>query len=412
MSRERETQVSNETVAATPRRSGLAIGVCFLIAALEGYDIQAFGVAAPKFVPQLGLDPAQMGWAGSAAMIGLVAAAFVGGLLADKLGRKPVLIASVLIFGVGSIWTSLIHDYNSLLAARFVTGVGFGGALPNLIAMAAELSSPARRGATTSAMFCGMPAGGTAVALFAKLAGANLEWRSIFMAGGVLPLIIVPVIIYLLPETRPPQEAASERRVVKGLFDERRAAPTLLLWVANFLTLVVLYLLLNWLPTLVVAKGYGPADGASASLVFNGMGIAGALTLGFIVDRVGYRWSLLVTYLALAASLAAMAAAAQISALLAMAAAAGFLVHGGLYSLYGVPPRLYSKQFRATGAGAAVGVGRFGSIVGPLLAGQLRSAGWSASHVFGALLPVIVVAGASVLALTFLARLSDDGRSS
>ena len=397
--------------AATARRggTGLAIGICFLVAALEGYDIQAFGVAAPHFVPELGINPAQQGMAGSIAMVGLVAAAFLGGWLADRLGRKPVLVGSVLIFGLGSIWTSLVHGYDPLLAARFVTGLGFGAALPNLIAMAAELSSPARRGATTSAMFCGMPAGGTAVALFAKAAGASVDWRMIFLAGGVLPLIIVPLMIFLLPETRPPGSvtAPKEKQTLKPLFSNRRAVPTLLLWVGNFLTLVVLYLLLNWLPTLV-AQGHSPTDGATASLVFNIFGIIGALLLGFAVDRYGFRWSLLLTYGALAAVMAAMASAAQISALLALSAAAGFLVHACLYSLYGVPPRMYPRQAYATGAGLAVGIGRFGSIVGPLLAGYLRNGGWSPGQVFGALLPVALVAGATVFLLTFLTPLGRD----
>ena len=400
--------MSQDTSSARPGRAGLAIGICFLVAALEGYDIQAFGVAAPHFVPQLGLNPAQQGMAGSIAMIGLVAAAFVGGWLADRVGRKPVLIGSVLVFGIGSIWTSMIHGYDPLLAARFVTGLGFGAALPNLIAMAAELSPPAHRGATTSAMFCGMPAGGTAVALFARAAGDSVDWRAIFMVGGLLPLILVPVMLLLLPETRPPGTAATgERRTLKPLFDNNRTVPTLLLWVGNLLTLVTLYLMLNWLPTLV-ALGHTKDDGAAASLVFNASGIVGALVLGFVVDRVGFRWSLLVTYAALAAVMAAMASAAQVPALLALSSAAGFLVHAGLYSLYGAPPRLYPRQAYATGAGIAVGVGRFGSIIGPLLAGELRNAGWTPGQVFGVLLPVTAVAGAAVFLMTFLAPLGKE----
>jgi AAHS family 3-hydroxyphenylpropionic acid transporter len=386
----------------------LAIAVCFLIAALEGYDIQAFGVAAPKLVPEFALDAGQQGWAASVAMVGLVIGAFAGGWFADRVGRKPVLIASVLGFGAGSLWTALTHDYDTLLAARLATGLGFGGAMPNLIAMATELSSPRRRGATTSAMFCGMPAGGAMVALAAKLAGPALEWRTIFMVGGVLPLLLAPAILFLLPETRPVHDSAADRRLLKALFGEGRAVPTLLLWAANLLTLVVLYLMLNWLPTLVVAKGHAPSDGAAASLAFNLVGVAGALLLGFVVDRVGFRWSLLLAYGLLAGVMGAMDLTDRLELVLALSAASGFLVLGAQYALYGLAPRLYASQVRAAGAGAAVAVGRVGSIIGPLLAGELRHAGWSAGQVLGAMLPVVVAAGAAVFLLTFLVRMETD----
>lgn len=387
---------------------GLVTAVCFLIAAIEGYDIQAFGVAAPQLVPELGLAADQQGWAAGIAMVGLVIGAFAGGWLADRTGRKPVLIASVVGFGLCSIWTALTHDYQSLLAARFVTGLGFGGALPNLIAIASEISRPERRGATTSAMFCGMPAGGAVVSLVARMMGDGLDWRAVFIAGGVIPLLLVPVIVFLLPETRPPAQAGADRRVLHGLFGEGRTVPTLLLWAANILTLLVLYLMLNWLPSLVVAKGHSPADGAVASLLFNLVGVAGALLLGLVVDRAGFRWSLLVAYAALATAMFALGRAEDVGAILALSAAAGFLVLGAQYALYSLAPMLYDPAVRAAGAGAAVGFGRFGSIIGPLLAGELRHVGWSAGQVLDAMAPVAVAAGLGVFALTFLARLRRD----
>jgi AAHS family 3-hydroxyphenylpropionic acid transporter len=386
------------------RSSALVVGVCFLIAALEGYDIQAFGVAAPKLAPELGLDSGALGWAASAAMIGLVIGALIGGWLADRTGRKPVLIAAVAGFGVGSLWTAFTHDYNALLAARLATGLGFGAALPNLVAIAAEISAPARRGATTSLMFCGMPTGGGTVALAVKLMGSALDWRTIFMIGGVLPLVLVPLIAFLLPETRPAREAGVDRRVLPALFGGGRAAATVLLWAANILTLIVLYLMLNWLPTLVVASGHTASDGAAASLTFNYVSILGALALGVLVDRFGFRWSLAATYALLAGVMAALGAALPIGLLLVLSGAAGFLVLGAQYALYGLPPRLYPAEVRAAGAGAAVGVGRLGSIIGPLLAGQLRHAGWTAGQVLFAMLPVALAAGLAVFLLTFRMR--------
>lgn len=388
--------------------SGLIVATAFLVAALEGYDIQAFGVAAPHLAPDLGLGPAQLGWAASAAMAGLVLGAFAGGWAADRTGRKPVLIASVLAFAVFSLATAFAHDQPMLLAARFLTGLGFGGAMPNLIAIAVEISPPGRRAATTSAMFCGMPAGGAAVALFARWAGPDLDWRTIFMIGGVLPLLIVPAIAFVLPETRPDHAPGADRRLLHALFAEGRAGPTLLLWAVNILTLIVLYLMLNWLPTLVVAKGLTAADGATASLAFNVVGVMGALILGLVVDRVGARWSLVAAYLGLAAAMAALETATGLAPILVFSAAAGFLVLGAQYALYALAPRLYGPQVRAAGAGAAVGIGRFGSIIGPLLAGELRQAGWTAGQVLGALAPVALAAGGAILLLTVIAKLRDD----
>jgi MFS family permease len=125
--------------------AGLVVFVCFLVATIEGYDIQAFGVASPKLVHELGLGPGQQGWAGAAAMIGLMIGAIVGGRLADRIGRKPVLLASVALFGLFTLATAMSPSYEVLLWARLATGLGLGGALPNLIAVANEVTPAAPR---------------------------------------------------------------------------------------------------------------------------------------------------------------------------------------------------------------------------------------------------------------------------
>ena len=379
--------------------AGLIVAVCFLIAALEGYDIQAFGVAAPRFAPELGLDPSQMGWAGGVAMIGLIIGAFTGGWLADRIGRKPVLIISTAAFGVFSIVTALTRDFDSLLVARLATGLGFGGAMPNLIAIATEISSPSRRAATVTMMFCGMPVGGAAVSLLAKFGDGAIDWRTLFAIGGVLPLLIVPIVFFLLPETKPRHDPDADRGLLKALFGQGRAAPTLLLWLIFILTLIVLYLFLNLLPTLVVAKGMSPADGSTASLVFNLASVPGALLLGAIVDRVGFRWPLAAVFAGLAAALYGLSVTGGLNGVLVLSGAAGFLVIGANYALYALAPVFYAPQVRAAGAGTAVAVGRIGSVIGPLLAGQLRAADYSADQVIMALIPGVVLAAVLVVVL-------------
>jgi AAHS family 3-hydroxyphenylpropionic acid transporter len=394
------------------RRAGLIVLICLCVAALEGYDIQAFGVAAPKLAAELHLGPGQMGWAGGAAMMGLVVGALFGGWIADRVGRKPVLVASVAAFGLFSLATAQAHGYEPLLLARFATGLGFGGAMPNLIAVATEISAPGRRAATVTTMFCGMPAGGAAVALLARYMGADLHWRDVFLVGGALPVLLTPFVVFLLPETRPEQQAGADRDLLRALFGQGRAAGTLLLWVAFILTLVVTYLMLNWLPTLVIAKGLSPAVGSEASLAFNLTSIAGSLLLGFAVDRAGFRWPLTGAFAALAVAMFALAAATGATPVLLLSAVAGFMVLGAQFVLYAIAPTLYPPQMRAAGAGAAVGVGRLGSIAGPMIAGQLREAGHGAGQVFGAMTPVVLAAGAAALALSYLSRPHDASSQS
>jgi AAHS family 3-hydroxyphenylpropionic acid transporter len=394
----------------TPWRAGpgLVVLICVLVAALDGYDVQAFGVAAPAMAPALGLDPAQVGWAASLAMVGLVVGAFAGGLIADRVGRKPVLIAATAAFGVFSLATAASHSFEALALARFATFLGFGGAMPNLIAIANEVSRPGRRTGTVTLMTCGFPAGGASVALLARLGGEALDWRTLFMVGGVLPLILVPAVWLLLPETRPVAEGRPAEGAARALLGGRRWAVSGLLWLAAGLALVILFLALNWLPTLVVAKGRPPSEAFVASMVFNLGGVVAGIVAGAVVDRLGFRWPLTAVFLGLAAAMAAMSAAADGPTIVALSAVAGFCVMAGMFSLYALAPMFYPPAVRASGAGATVGVSRIGSIVGPLIAGQLRAAGASPGAVFAAMIPVALTAALALIALSFVGRTRDD----
>jgi AAHS family 3-hydroxyphenylpropionic acid transporter len=256
-------------------------------------------------------------------------------------------------------------------------------------------------------MFGGMPAGGALVSLFARMAGEHADWRLLFIVGGALPLLIAPLVVWLLPETRPEPAPDLDRSLGRALFGEGRAAATLLLWSASLLSLVILHLLLNWLPLLVAAKGHSAGDGAAAALAFNVAGAVGAVALGLVADRAGVRRTMLVAYLALGAAMAAIASATGVSVILATAAVAGFALIGASYVLYGLAPRLYPPQVCSAAAGAAVGAGRIGSILGPLVAGGMRQAGWSAGFVLDAMVPVALAAGAAVITLTLLAKSRD-----
>jgi MFS transporter, AAHS family, 3-hydroxyphenylpropionic acid transporter len=397
-------------VASAPAapRVAVVVAVCFGIAALEGYDIQAVGVTAPSMAPALHMPEAYIGYASSLTMAGLILGAVVGGWAADRIGRKPVLVAAVAWFGVFSILTAVARTGEMLLLLRVLTGVGFGGAMPNMIAVAAEVTRPERRATTVSGIFVGLPAGGGIASLItlAVLTGAlpkSFDWRLVYLVGGVVPLLLAPIALALLPETRP--DHAGEHDDIMGvLFGEGRLSITISLWIAFAGTLVVLYLMTGWLPTLVVGEGLSRVDGDLAALSFNLTSTAGGLAIGVAVDRYGLRGPMIGSYIGLIVSMAGLAVAGAFPAILVFAGLAGFFAIGAQFSLYAVSPTYYPASARALGVGAAVGAGRVGSIIGPSMASALRSAHASSGQVIAVTLPVILVAGAAAVALSVVGK--------
>lgn len=191
--------MSTRTPSSSSSRLMLTIGLCFLVALMEGLDLQAAGIAAGGIAQAFALDKMQMGWIFSAGILGLLPGALVGGMLADRYGRKRILIGSVALFGLFSLATAIAWDFPSLVFARLMTGVGLGAALPNLIALTSEAAGPRFRGTAVSLMYCGVPIG-AALAATLGFAGANLAWQTVFWVGGVVPLILVPLLMRWLPE--------------------------------------------------------------------------------------------------------------------------------------------------------------------------------------------------------------------
>jgi len=394
-------------MGAAPRVA-VVVAVCFAIAALEGYDIQALGVSAPSMAPALRMPEAWIGWAGSLTMAGLIIGAVGGGWAADKIGRKPVLVASAALFGLFTVMTALAPTREALLALRTLTGIGLGGAMPNMIAMGAEVSPPERRSSTITTIFVGFPAGGACASLItlAVLAGAlpkTFDWRLVYLIGGLAPLLIAPVAAATLPETRP-DHSGERRDLVNVLFGEGRAAGTVFLCLAFACTTVLLYLMVGWLPQLVVGEGRSRVDGALAALSFNVTGAAGGIAIGMAVDRFALRRPMIASYLGLLLGMGALAASSAFAAILVFAGVAGFCAIGAQYSLYAISPVCYPRTARALGVGAAVGAGRVGSIIGPSLGGVLRAAHASSNQVLAVTLPVILVGGAAAIALSVFGK--------
>lgn len=388
----------------SPQHSLRTIGLCFLVALLEGLDLQATGIAAPYMASEFGLSPASLGWLFSAGLIGLLPGAVVGGGLADRFGRKSVLIAAVILFGLFSLLTAHSSTYEGLLAARLVTGLGLGAALPILIALSAETVEDHLRSTAVSLTYCGVPLGGALAGLIGMFTLSG-EWRTVFYVGGIAPLLIALLLALWLPESRAYQRRtdavspAHLRTPLGALFSQGRGWSTVLLWISCFLTLTTLYMLLNWLPSLLLERGFSRLDVAATQVLFNIGGAAGALLAGRLMDRQKSYLAVALAYFGMLVSLAALGTVEQLNWLLLVGFMAGACAVGAQLILYALAPRLYSADIRGTGVGVAVAVGRLGSMSGPLLAGQILAAGAGVSGLLLAASPVVVLAAVTAAGL-------------
>lgn len=393
--------------AAKTRPVWLVLAVCLLAAMLEGFDIQSMGVAAPRMVPDLGLTPGQAGWAFSASLVGLTLGASIGGFIADRIGRRPVLVISVVAFGLFSLATPLTDSFEALLAVRVLTGLGLGGAFPMLIALASEQAGAARKATLVAVVTAGMPLGGALAGFLARSPLAE-DWRTIFVVGGVAPLLVAPLLYLVLPLGRPEPIERQGRAALAALFAPSRLTISISLWIGCALAALTLHLLLNWLPTLLVARGLPKSAAFGALALFNLGGALGSVAVGMLADRFGSRWPLVGSFAGVALALLTLAAAGDGGQIAVLAFVAGFLLLGGQFTLYGLAPQLYADAVRGAGVGAAVAASRLGSILGPLAAAQLigggAADGASIGTVVGALVPVALIAGALSAVLAWTAK--------
>lgn len=389
-------------VTTTTLYMARTISLCFLVALMEGLDLQASGIAAQGMAAAFQLDKLHMGWVFSAGIFGLLPGAFLGGLLADRIGRKRVLMASVALFGLFSLVTAMAWDFNSLMIARCLTGVGLGAALPNLIALTSEVAGPRLRGTAVSLMYCGVPLGAALAASIgiAELAGGG--WQVVFYVGGVVPLLIVPLLGLYLPESEQFRNAreSAPTGVVRGLFREGAALPTLMIWVSYFFTLMVVYILINWLPSLLVGQGFSGRQASWVMLALQFGAAFGTLSLGWVMDRLP-AWALsALIYVGILGSLMALGLASRWESMLAAGFVAGFFATGGQCVLYALAPHFYRPSIRATGVGSAVAIGRLGAMSGPLVAGKMLALGTGTTGVMMASAPGIVIAALAMFYLS------------
>lgn len=388
-------------------RSAVVLSLCFAAAVVEGFDMQSAGVAAPAMARHFSLSPQQTGLVFTASTAGLLLGAFIGGRIADRLGRKAGLLISLSMVVIFSFGTALSNHLGLLLAMRFLAGLGMGGAMPSLIAAAAE-SAPAHRvRSTVAAIYAGFPTGGALVSLFSLL-DLHGGWRAIFVLGGLLPLVMLGVIAIALRLPPPAETAtispASDTSLSRTLFSDSRLTLTLMLWIALFSSLLVLYVLQNWLPTLLIAKEFSRVHTGTVQFLMNVGGAIGCYGVGQLLDRFSRSRVVAVNTLILVVSLGVIAIVQAPGLAFVSALPLGLALNASQAILYSIAPTVYPASIRGTGVGAALAVARLGSITGPLLASVLLVRGMTANAVLLFLLPIVAVAGVVTL---LLVRLQD-----
>jgi AAHS family 4-hydroxybenzoate transporter-like MFS transporter len=383
--------------------------LCTLVALLDGFDTQVIAYVAPVIAREWGHSPASFGPVFAAGPAGLAVGAFLLAPLADRVGRKRLIVVSTLIFGLFALLTAFARTIDHLIYVRFLTGIGLGAAMPNIIAHTGEFAPERWRATSITLMFGGLPLGSTIGGFISNWLMARHGWPSVFLVGGVLPLLLVPLLALFLPETRSGAALSgnAERtgNPVLRLFEGGRTPVTLLLWLVYFMNLLAIYFLVNWLPTLLREAGL-PLDMAILSTaILNFGGAIGGVMLGLLIDRFHPPRVLLWAFVAAIVAVAGLAfSSGHLPALMIAAAIAGFTLVGAQTGCHVLTALSYPAAIRTTGVGWALGVGRIGAILGPLLGGMLLAAGWSPRDmILSAVLPALVALGA-VLGLKRLFR--------
>jgi MFS transporter, AAHS family, 4-hydroxybenzoate transporter len=405
--------------------------LCGLIMLLDGFDALCMGFLAPAIVDDLGIPLRTFGSVFAASLFGVMVAGMAGGLIADRWGRKWVIVVSTFSFGSFSVMTAHATSLGELALWRFLTGLGLGGAMSNVVALASEYMPKRRQLTFVTALFLGMPVGALIGSLLSSVMIPLWGWRSVLFLGGFLPLVVAIISIKLLPEslkflalnrgdareiTRIVERIAPELRgtpltlalsnddrpkrlPIKQLFTEGRGAGTALLWITFFMNLLIIYFIVNWLPGLLRQSGMPVSAGVTAVSFFSVGGIIGTLAQGRLLANGRAGRGLSIEFGASAVLIALLALAGDSFGLtLVLTLILGVCVNGAQAGLNGLAASFYPTSIRATGVGWASGIGRIGSIIGPTLGGALLSLEWTPQQIFlAATLPALGAATAAII---------------
>lgn len=389
--------------------------LCFAIVLLDGFDTAAIGYIAPSLITEWGVTRPALAPVLSAALFGLAAGALSAGPLADRFGRKAVLVGAVLVFGVACLGSAFAGTLDHLVVWRFVTGLGLGAAMPNAVTLMSEYCPEGRRATLTNAMFCGFPLGAAFGGFLAAWMIPQFGWRSVLILGGAVPLVLTVLLLVLLPESvrymvanNQPLERVravlariSARAADASAFVLSERAPavaassgagvvlssayrvgSVMLWVAYFMGLVIFYALINWMPILFRDAGLDARSAGLIAALFP-LGGVGAILFGFLMDRFNGNKIIAVGFALTSVAIYAIGqTAGNLGLLMVVVLVAGTLMNTAQSSLPALAAGFYPTQGRATGVAWMLGLGRFGGIAGSFLVAELSRRQMTFSQIF------------------------------
>jgi benzoate transport len=408
----------------------IAVGITFLLNALDGFDVLSISFASPGIAAEWGIDRAALGIVLSMELIGMALGSVFIGRFADKAGRRKIMLTCLVVMAAGMFMVTTVTGLVELSIWRVMTGLGIGGMLATINATAAEFSNTKRRHLSVSLMAIGYPLGvvfgGTIAAQLLK----TQDWRSVFYLGATMTAVCIPLVYFLVPEsvhwlTRKQPAGALERinhtlkrmghatvsalpviapesgkRRVADIFSPALVTTTIIVTAAYFLHVTSFYFLIKWVPKIVVDMGFVVSSAANVLVWTNVGGAAGGAVLGLLTMRYNVK-TLTIAVLLLSAVMIVVfgRTPADIARLSLICAAAGFFTNAGIVGLYAIFAHAYPTEVRASGTGFAVGIGRGGAVLAPIVSGFLFEAGISLPTV-----AVIMSLGAllAAMALTFL----------
>jgi AAHS family 4-hydroxybenzoate transporter-like MFS transporter len=406
--------------------------LCFLIVLADGFDTAAIGFIAPSLIHEWGVARPALGPVLSAALFGLAAGALSSGPLADRVGRKAVLVSAVLVFGVACLASSFAATLEQLTALRFLTGLGLGAAMPNAVTLMSEYCPDRMRATLTNAMFCGFPLGAAFGGFLAAWMIPHFGWRSVLMLGGIAPLVLAFAMLMLLPESVRYMVAQSQpvekiraalsristtaaqatsfvltesRPVVAGksgialVLSRQYVVGSVMLWLAYFMGLVIFYALINWMPILFKDAG---VDARSATLIaaLFPLGGCGAVLFGWLMDRFNANKIIATGYIVTAALIYLIGqSVGNVGGLVVVVFLGGAFMNTAQSSLPALAAAFYPTEGRATGVSWMLGFGRFGGIAGSFLVAELSRRQFTFAEIF-----TIVAVPGVIAALALLVK--------
>jgi AAHS family 4-hydroxybenzoate transporter-like MFS transporter len=415
--------IDNSRLSAYQWGIFLLCGLCLI---MDGFDLQAIGFVGPALVRDWHIPSATMGRLFSSALVGVLFGSLLFSMLADRIGRRPVLIGVTLYFSALTFMTARADTIDHLLIIRFFSGLGLGGIMPNAMALVGEYSPARSRVTSMMVVSNGFTLGAAFGGPIAAWLIPNYGWRGVFYFGAATPLVIAVLMFFLLPESLqflalrghnknqiarwlkrvdpsvtvgPETEYVIPEDKKRGvpmiqLFHDGRALGTVLLWVVNFMNLLNLYFLSNWLPLVVSSAGYSNSIAVNSASVLQVGGVVGTLVLSSFVYRFGFTTVLTMSFALACVSIAAIGQPYLSLAMMFVAVfLAGFGIPGSQAGLNALAATYYPTDLRSTGVGSGLGIGRIGSIVGPFVGGILLSRHWTARDLFiAAAIPALISA--------------------